>query len=222
MLDKSMHDVYGHLVIKNKTSNEVLVDKFNAIHFGNLNAAFAKSLSGNSDGFISYMMFGNGGSVISGTEIFYKSPLVSDIENFNEQMYSPSFLQKVSNGSTPSEEFDNLNFVSVPVGQGLNAYKDIVTVVTLQYGDNGPTGQELVNSNGQVGDQYVFDEISLYAGPRSALVGNKTNDSLTIQSFTERIDTSMLTHVIFTPIQKAQNVDLEITYTIRVQAGVFN
>jgi hypothetical protein len=222
MLDKSNHDVYGHLIIKNKITNEVILDKFNAIHFGNLNAAFAKSIAGYSDGFISYMMFGNGGTVISGTEIAYKAPLVSDIENVNEQMYSPTFLQKVSNGATTIDEYDNLNFVSVPVGQGLNAYKDVVTTVTLQYGDNGPTGQDLLNDAGQIGDLFVFNEISLYCGPKSALAGSKTNDPILIQDFTSRVDTAMLTHVIFTPIQKAQNVDLEIIYTIRVQAGVFN
>lgn len=221
MFDQTTHGIEGHVVIKEKATGNILLSKKNAIHFGNMNSAFAKSLAGDSTGFITYMMFGNGGVVISGSQIVYKAPLVSDIENVNEQMYSPTFLQKVSNGATPSEEYDPLNFVEVPAGQGLNNFKDVVTTVTLQYGDNGPTGQDITNDNGQIGDAYVFNEISLYAGPRSALVGNNTNDPAAIQTFVSRSDTAMLTHVIFTPQQKSQNIDLEITYTIRVQAGVF-
>lgn len=221
MFDQSTHGIEGHVVIKEKATGTVLLSKKNAIHFGNMNSAFAKSLAGDSSGFITYMMFGNGGVVISGSQIIYKAPLVSDIENVNEQMYSPTYLQKVSNGATPAEEYDPLNFVEVPSGQGLNNFKDVVTTVTLQYGDNGPTGQDVTNDSGQIGDAYVFNEISLYAGPRSALIGNNTSDSAAIQTFVSRADTSMLTHVIFTPQQKSQNIDLEITYTIRVQAGVF-
>lgn len=221
MLDKSTHGIEGRVVIKNKHTGEILCEKKNAIHFGNMNVAFAKSLAGDSSGFISYMLFGNGGTTSSGSQIVYKVPRVSDIENINEQMYSPTYLQKLSNGATPQEEFDSLNFVSVPAGQGLNNFKDIVSTVTLQYGDNGPSGQSITNTNGQPGDAFVFNEISLYTGPRSAITGNNTSDLTTIQDFVSRSDTSMLTHVIFTPQQKSQNIDLEITYTIRVQAGVF-
>lgn len=221
MFDQSAHGIEGYVVIKNKATGDVLLEKKNAIHFGNMNSAFAKALAGDSSGFISYMMFGNGGTVTSGSQIVYKAPLVSDIENINAQMYSSTFLQKVSNGATPTNDYDSLNFVEIPVGQGLNNFKDIVTTVTLQYGDNGPTGQDVTNSSGQIGDAYVFNEISLYAGPRSALTGNSSSDSSVIQTFVSRADTAMLTHVIFTPQQKSQNIDLEITYTIRVQAGVF-
>jgi hypothetical protein len=219
MLEKLGHSAFGHILIRDKNTKETIREKYNAIHFGNLNTAFAKSLVGDSSGFITYMAFGNAGSIISGTTINYKTPRVSDVENTIEQLYSTTYVQKLTNAATPPAEVISNNLVEVPVGQGANPYKDIVVSVTLGYGDNGPVGQNIIN-NGQLNDNFVFDEIALYAGPRSLIPGQNTSDLVEIQGFTNSVQSLMLTHVIFSPVEKAQNVELEIIYTIRVQAGI--
>ena len=68
----------GFLKITDKITKEVLLEQKNAVHFGNLSAAIAKALAGDSDGHIKYVEFGNGGTSITelGT-IFYRSPNVS-------------------------------------------------------------------------------------------------------------------------------------------------
>ena len=219
MLDKFNHSVIGILNIRDRNTKKEYLNKCNAIHFGNLNLAFAKAVSGDPAGHISFMSFGNGGAVVSGTEINYKVPRVSNVQNLSEQLYSTTFVQKMSNLSTNPIEYDNMNFVSIPTGQSNLPYKDIVATVTLSFGDNGPTGQNVTN-NGSAEDSFVFDEIALYAGPATALSSNNSSDPVTIQNFINNSETAMITHVIFSPIEKAQNVELEIIYTIRIQAGV--
>ena len=58
----------GHVVIRDKDTGEVLVDKDNAIHFENMSEAIAASLAHRSTGsYIHEMVFGNGASTVSGT-----------------------------------------------------------------------------------------------------------------------------------------------------------
>lgn len=219
MLDKANHSAYGKILVRNKQTKEIYCQKDNAIHFGNLNLSFARAIIGDPAGHICYMAFGNGGAIISGTEINYKAPRVSNIQNLSEQLYSTTFVQKMSNATTDPAEYDNLNYVDIPAGQSGLPYKDIVATVTLTYGDNGPTGQNTIN-NGAAEDRYVFDEIALYIGNSDALVSSSTSDDATIQNFINDSSTAMITHVIFSPVEKAQNIELEIVYTIRVQAGI--
>ena len=56
----------GHILIKDKNTGEVLVDKKNAIHFGNMAYTIASALSHHNlnDSGIYWMGFGNGGSDI--------------------------------------------------------------------------------------------------------------------------------------------------------------
>ena len=55
---------------------------------------------------------------------------------------------------------------------------------------------------------YIFDELALFSYP--------TDDTLATEE--EKINTStMLTHVIFHPVQKSANRIIEVIYTVRVQ-----
>ena len=52
--------IQGHIKIFDPVSNEVFVDKRNAIHYENFSIALANSISNAGKGFISEMAFGNG------------------------------------------------------------------------------------------------------------------------------------------------------------------
>ena len=75
--------VQGHVLITDKQTGEVLVDKKNAIHHGNMAFVIAAALSHHTlnDSGIYHMGFGNGGSdVLSTGSIKYKtnvSPSIS-------------------------------------------------------------------------------------------------------------------------------------------------
>jgi hypothetical protein len=70
-------------------------------------------------------------------------------------------------------------------------YTDLVIRVTLGFGE--PSGQRAFDDAISLEDAYVFDEIALKA-----------------------FDGTLLTHVIFHPVQKSLNRQIELVYTIRV------
>lgn len=219
MLDLTDIEVFGHVLIKDKMSGEILVDKDNAVHYGNLSTAIAKALTGNKNAFISYMAFGNGGVIVDGSgSITYRKPNVSIAKNPNAQLYNTTYVQRMSNNANDIE-LDSGD-VSVPGGNTLN-FEDIVCQVELvqgfpsdQLAIDSATGSTGVNGAGNLIDDdtvtYVFNELGLY-------VGGATDT--TVENFLNDATTEMITHVIFHPVQKAQNRVLEITYTLRIQMG---
>jgi len=72
----------------------------------------------------------------------------------------------------------------------------------LDYGE--PSGQAAFDNSTQMEGTRVFDEIGLLA-----YYGTDTNGQ-TI--------TRLLTHVIFHPVQKSLNRQIQIDYTIRIQS----
>ena len=57
VLDLSNISAEGFLKITDKSTNEILVDKQNAVHFGNLSAAIALALAGDTGGHINFVAF---------------------------------------------------------------------------------------------------------------------------------------------------------------------
>ena len=191
--DNANLSFYGHVLISDADTGEVLLDKYNAINFENMAIAIAGLLGQQDDsgnGFhIGKMRFGTGGTNIdSNGNITYNTPKTSgtDTTLYNETVGSASRFEKLL---TPGD-FE----VSTQTGQ---TYRDLTSICILQYNE-----QELVDAgqpasdNGANFEDFVFDEL--------ALVGD--NDAL-------------LTHLIFHPIQKSQNRKLEIRYTLRITAG---
>jgi hypothetical protein len=217
LLDLSKIKVIGMVKIEDNDTGEVLVDKENAIHFGNMSSAIANALVGDENSFITYMAFGNNGTTVSGSQITYKPARVSSVENLGASLYSTTFIRKLTNSSSDPIT-PNYN-VTVPLTQTSASYKDIVATVLLDTGDGNPTGQDVIDNATDNTSAFVFDEIGMYAGQDDALVSTGTSDLSTIASFINDSSTKMLTHVIFHPVQKSQNRSLKITYTIRIQMG---
>ena len=61
--------IEGHIKIFDPQSEEVFVDKRNAIHYENFSEALAKSIANRSDGYIEEMHFGNGGTSVDATGV---------------------------------------------------------------------------------------------------------------------------------------------------------
>ena len=80
-LDNVGLNVSGHILIKDKDTGEVLVDKRNAIHYGNMAYIVAQALNGfnTENAFIDRIAFGNGAtSVDTAGKILYKTPKVNE------------------------------------------------------------------------------------------------------------------------------------------------
>jgi len=191
MLDINSNNVIGFLTIRDKHTKEVLVDKNNAIHFGNFSNAMARALAGNDAGHIKYMAFGNGGTQIDSTGIInYKAPNVSSVVDASAGLYNETYRKDVSSLTDPN------NKITV-VSTGSANYTDISILATLTFSE--PATQDATDGEGNIEGDFVFDEIALY----------DSGDSNEL----------MLTHVMFHPVKKSANREIEIEYTLRIQVS---
>jgi hypothetical protein len=185
----------GHIKIFDPQTNEVFIDKPNAIHYENFSLALAQAVSNQGQGWIAEMCFGNGGTRVDPTGIItYLTPnVVGQAANLYNQTYI-----KVVDASNPLDLDPTRNFMDVRHVTG-TPYTDILISCLLDFGE--PSGQQAFDTATQLNSNYVFDELGLRAyGLNGPGTGN------------------LLTHVIFHPVQKSLNRMLQIDYTVRVQA----
>jgi hypothetical protein len=189
--DESMgFHIEGHIKIFDPQTKEVFIDKRNAIHYENMSVAMASSLSNQGQGWISEIVFGNGGTVVDPTGLItYLTPNTIGI---NSSLYNQTYSKVVDQNSAINT--DNIrNKMEVRHISGAT-YSDIVVSCLLDYGE--PSGQEAFDNSTDLSGEFVFDELGLKAAGTGRL----------------------LTHVIFHPVQKSLNRLIQIDYTIRVQS----
>jgi|TARA_Y100000287_G_scaffold184605_1_gene185873 hypothetical protein len=184
----------GHILIRDKETGEELVNKRNAIHYGNMANMVANALNNQSQSYIHFMAFGNGGtSVDTAGKVVYKSPRVSESFEASADLYSRSY-NKVISAAASDPTTDKIEVVAG------SSFTDLKVTCTLGYAE--PSDQDLFDSSTDNDGSYVFDELALFSYPTDG----------------SNITTSkMLTHVIFHPVQKSQNRIIEIIYTVRIQ-----
>jgi hypothetical protein len=187
--------IRGHIKIFDPVTNEVIIDKPNAIHYENMSIALAQSISNYGQGWIGEMAFGNGGSRVDPTGII--TYLTPNAVGNNASLYNQTYFKSVDANST-----DNLdpsrNFMTVRHITGA-PYTDVMISCLLDFGE--PSGQAAFDNSTNYNGDFVFDELGLRAySTNGAGTGN------------------LLTHVIFHPVQKSLNRLLQIDYTIRIQS----
>jgi hypothetical protein len=197
MFDNIKERVKGHVLIRDKVTGEVLVDKFNSINFENFSVAIAQTLSNRPYGWIQDMCFGNGGATVSGTGIITYLP--PNVVGQNAELYNETYYKVVNDQSALNTDPTN-NYITVNHIVG-TTYADIVVTCTLELGE--PAGQQAFDTATSLNDLYVFNELGL-----RAYDVNGAADS-----------GNLLTHVIFSPIQKSLTRQIEIVYTIRIQTS---
>jgi hypothetical protein len=193
MLTPSLTSIRGFLKIYDPASGEVFVDKNNAIHYENISICMANTLADKNTGFIYKMAFGNGGSAVDPTGVITYLP--PNTTGQNASLYNETYSKVVDNNSAANQDPVN-NYLTVLHTSG-NVYTDIVTTCLLDYGE--PNGQQAFDNSTNFNGEYVFDELGLqcWNGSASNLL--------------------LITHVIFHPVQKSLNRQIQIDYTLRIQ-----
>jgi|TARA_R110000796_G_scaffold96091_2_gene201624 hypothetical protein len=186
--------VQGHIKIFDPESEEVYVDKRNAIHYENMSEALALSVSNKGTGYISEMWFGNGGTTVDTTGVITYLPTNTNVQNAD--LYSPQYYKIVDDTNATNTD-PTRNKIVVTHTPGF-VYTDIIVSCLLDYGE--PSGQSVFDNSQDLNGQFVFDELGLK--------GYSTNGAGTGK---------LLTHVIFSPIQKSLNRLIQIDYTVRIQ-----
>lgn len=193
MKDETNMNVSGHILIRDKETGEELVNKRNAIHYGNLGALIAAGLQNQSNKIIHFMAFGNGGSSVdsSGT-VLYKAPNTSESTEPTASLFNETFNKVVSSTSANNDTANN----KIELTSGTN-YTDLKITCTL--GLSEPSGQENFDTATNQNSNFIFDELGL-------------------KGFATSSDNAeLLTHVIFHPVQKSLNRVIEVVYTVRIQ-----
>ena len=214
--DTVKSQVVGTLKIYDKESGDVLVQKKNAIHPGNMAYVMASAIAGkptsvNSSGnapSINWMQFGSGGST-STTTLSYRSPRVYPtydqlaVTASNSSLYVPKYEQLTTNTVYyPGEDMGAV----VIVPNNTSKVKFSVNLTHADYatavGESIPSSDSSASST-QV-EAFTFDEIGLMAGVTDSGALDKTK-------------TLMLTHVTFHPVLLAANRTIVIDYTVTIQ-----
>jgi hypothetical protein len=187
--------IQGHIKIFDPTTNEVLINKRNAIHYENFSKALANSIANQGRGTIAEMCFGNGGTRVDQTGII--TYLTPNVIGSNAALYNQTYFKAVD--SNVVADLDPArNFMEVRHISGA-PYSDVLVSCLLDFGE--PSNQQSFDNSVTTDGAYVFDELGLRAyTPDGANMGD------------------LLTHVIFHPVQKSLNRLIQIDYTVRIQS----
>ncbi len=185
--------IEGFLKIYDPNNGEIFVDKHNAIHYENMSIALAQSLANKNLGYVYAMAFGNGGSSVDPTGVITYLP--PNVTGQNADLYNQTFI-KVVDDSSPANTDPSRNNLTVLHTSG-QVYTDVLVTCLLDYGE--PAGQQAFDNSTNFNGEYVFDELGLKAWEGTA------NELM------------LITHVIFHPVQKSLNRQIQIDYTVRIQ-----
>jgi len=197
IIQPGLTKIQGFVKITDPNTGEVLLDKKNAIHYENISIAMAQSLSNRTaeqgGGWIYVMAFGNGGSSVDPTGVITYLP--PNVTGQNADLYNETYFKVVDDNSAANTDPSN-NKMTVLHTSG-NVYTDILVTCLLDYGE--PIGQQAFDNSTNFNGEFVFDELGL-----KCWNGSATNLRL-------------ITHVIFHPVQKSLNRQIQIDYTLRIQ-----
>lgn len=197
IIQPGLTKIEGFVKIHDPVTGEVLVDKKNAIHYENISIAMAQSLSNRTPeqggGWIYEMAFGNGGSSVDPTGVITYLP--PNTTGQNADLYNETYFKVVDDNSAANTDPAN-NKMTVLHTSG-TVYTDILVTCLLDYGE--PIGQQAFDNSTNFNGEFVFDELGL-----KCWNGSATNLRL-------------ITHVIFHPVQKSLNRQIQIDYTLRIQ-----
>lgn len=194
---KNTVSIQGFIKIFDPETQKIFVEKRNAINYENFSEALAQSIANRGFGQIYQMAFGNGGASVDSTGLITYLP--PNTTGQNAALYNQTYQKIVDdtqiNNTDPVNNRMSVNHVS-----GKN-YTDILVQCLLSYGE--PAGQSAFDNGTQTESAYTFDELGLLAYWGTDGSGN--------------IQTRLLTHVIFHPVQKSLNRQIQIDYTLRIQ-----
>ena len=191
--DFSGLNIEGHIKIWNPDTNEIFINKRNAIHYENMSVALADSIGNSGQGFIYEMSFGNGGTSVDPTGII--TYLTPNSVGTNATLYNQTYTKIVDDRAVANVD-PSRNKIETRHVTGTN-YTDVFITCFLDYGE--PNGQDAMDTSNSNEGTYVFDELGL-------------------KSYSNTGNSKLLTHVIFHPVQKSLNRLIQIDYKVRIQS----
>ena len=191
--DLSGIHIEGHIKIYDPRTQEVFINKRNAIHYENMSVALAESIANAGQGFIYEIAFGNGGTTVDPTGII--TYLTPNSTGTSATLYSETYSKVIDDRSVTNLD-PVRNKIETRHVTGTN-YTDVFITCLLDYGE--PQGQDAFDNTTNNNSEFVFDELGL-------------------RSYSPAGNGKLLTHVIFHPVQKSLNRLIQVDYTVRIQS----
>jgi len=184
--------ITGHVKVVDLATNQILVDRFNAVNAETLSIVIANMLQGNSSQYVYEMHFGNGGTVISDTGNITYNEVDENLQlGTVAELYNPIYYKVVDATDALNNEDETRNKVEVSHEEGL-PYTDLIITCTLE--ENQPE-----TSNPSTTGELVFDEIGLKSRGSSG------------------VNTGyLLSHIVFDPVEKSAGRVIQVVYTLRI------
>lgn len=204
--------VHGHVQIKDDLGN-VLLEKDNAIHPGNMATAIARGLSNAQHYDIWKMKLGNQGTYIDSTQqIVFRPPNTTGV---TADLYNPTYVEVVDDADAGVGVGNSVTYTNIPSSTSTRVI--ITCIVSANEAVNRPTDQAdaVTASNGGLNGigigaavptegQFFFNELGLFTQGQGTPTLLKETDEL------------MLSHLVFSPIEHTGNRELTIIYTITI------
>lgn len=189
MKDQANIKLFGHVNIRDAITGSTILTKSNAVHPQNMAIAIARSLARNSNGTIYKMSFGNGGTTINSAQQIVYK---SPNTTGSSDLYNTTYEVLVDEQDSETPVTNSITFSSSPPP----AITSVVTIVAV-LGAGEPAGQAVAdNITTDTESLFMFDEIGL-----------KTADGL------------LLSHLVFSPIEKTSNRAFIVTYTLTISVS---
>lgn len=180
----------GRVLIHDLHTGELLMQRKNAIHPQNMALVVSRALAREDNGYVFELVFGNGGTFLNtSSALVYKSP---NVIGSGATLYNQTYAVQVDEISAGTPVTNSVVALPSPAPSLTS-----LVVVTAQLSALEPLGQAVADSlTTDPEAAFVFDEIGL-----------KSPDGL------------LLSHLVFSPIEKTANRAWLITYTITISAS---
>ena len=200
MKDNLNLNIDGHVKIWDPNTKEVFVNKHNAINPETMSTLIASAIVSTGNSYISEMHFGNGGTIIdTNGNITYKD-VVTNVETLGRSadLFNPTYFKVVDTSDIVNNIDPDNNYITSSHVEG-SRYTDIIVTCTLNQDE--PVDQQLQDSETDFTGQYVFNELGLKSKNPDGTIGTG----------------SLLTHIVFHPVQKSANRVIQVVYTLRIR-----
>lgn len=198
--------VSGHVLIKDRETGEILCDDYNAIHPKNMATAIARGLSNAANFQIFKMKLGNRGTFIDGTlQIVFNPPITT---GDTADLYNPTYVEIVDDADPGVGVGNSVVFTNIPATT--NTRVIVTCVISANEAFDNPAD---TNNGGQIEggpgvSPYFFDELGLF-----------TKQTSGVSTDLDPPGELMLSHLIFSPIEKTGNRELVIVYTLTISVS---
>jgi hypothetical protein len=236
MIDQFSLEMSTRVKIIDGATNEVLVDKSNAVHPQNVSRVIARALSREPNYFIKRIAFGNGGTFTDAAgNIVYNT---TNTEGWDARLYNETYSEivddldpnfkddpgsaeagniRLGGGAVPSDDPAGGGVTSTEVGTKSNL------VIRAFINQNEPTGQiesqdaigTVVNDNERC---FVFDELGLYSPGLPAIATNGYSN-IDVDNKTSTNNSGLLPNTSYTLSITVDNDSTPLTCTIQTPIG---